>query len=239
MRRLVGQAEWNLGGEDFRKHGLHFAEKLTQDAGLTAHSRVLDLGSGCGRITIPLTEVIEPSSSYLGLEPVLALVGWCQRAITSRWSHFQFRHWDVRNRLYNREGAVRAETCQFPVDADEFDLIIATSIFTHILPQAAENYIKECARALRPGGHLFATFFLLENGVVSADGILKFAHKYGAAMSIDPILPERAVAYSADWLTERFRRERMRLCGPIRWGSWTGRANTYSSQNVIILEKVK
>ncbi len=45
-----------------------------------------------------------------------------------------------------------------------FDLIIATSIFTHLQPGAAQNYIFQCARFLETGGRLFATFYLLENG---------------------------------------------------------------------------
>src|SRR5688572_5515442 len=58
MRRFVGESRFDVRGRDFTATGEHFLQKLTADAGLTPASRILDLGSGCGRIAIPLTKIL-------------------------------------------------------------------------------------------------------------------------------------------------------------------------------------
>src|SRR5438132_10756565 len=76
LRRQVGEVGWQLHGDDFSGLGKHFVERLVADAGLTASSQVLDLGSGCGRVAIPLTAALT-SGGYLGIEPNFAAVRWC------------------------------------------------------------------------------------------------------------------------------------------------------------------
>ena len=238
MRRSVGQGQWELGGQQFEEHGRHLAEKLTEDASLRPESRVLDLGSGCGRIAIPLTKILRPPVYYRGLELMEPLVQWCDREITSRFPHFQFAHCYVQNALYNPKGGERPEAYRLPFKPSQFDLVIATSVFTHMLPAATQNYIAECARVLAHGGRFFGTFFLIDNGTSSVDGFLKFIHlQHDIALSIDPQLPERAVAYHSDWLLNLFRRSKMRFLPPVRWGGWTGRQPAYSGQDVLIFEK--
>ena len=239
MRRLVGQSKWELNGDDFKKHGCHFVEKLVQDAGLESASRVLDLGCGCGRLAVPLTKVIGPSGGYVGLESIEPLVRWCRRSITSRFPHFQFIQAEVQNAVYNRRGKLQAETFRFPFEAGEFDLVAALSIFTHLLPRAAENYAAESARVLKRGGRLFATFYLIEEQTRSVHSSLDFSHELQpGVLTIDPALPERAVAHRTDWLLQVFQRHGLGLVPPVRGGGWTGRQPAYSWwQDVLILEK--
>jgi len=238
MRQRVGERFWDFSGYHFQTTGWHFTEKLSRDAGLGRGGRVLDLGSGCGRIAIPLIEVISPPGLYHGLEAVKGMVKWCQRKITTRFPHFQFLHCDVRNAVYNPRGRENPETFQFPFDPNTFDLTSATSIFTHLLPNAAINYIRECGRVLRNGGTLFATFFLRESGTRSADGELDFAYPVeDTACSAHPHLPESAVAYRTDWLLDAFRRSGLELVPPVRWGGWSGKTPAYSGQDVLIFRK--
>jgi len=238
MRCSVGENLWDIYGEHFEITGRHFVEKLSRDAGLGPESRVLDLGCGCGRIAIPLTEVISPSGLYRGLEASEAMVNWCRRKITPRFPHFQFHHCDVRSNVYNPTGREKPEVLRFPFDEGSFDLVLATSVFTHLVPDAALNYIRECGRVLRGGGILFATAFLTESGTRSTDGALCFVHPlHGIALSIDSVFPERAVAYPTDWLLDAGRQAGLELLPPVRWGGWSGRARAYSGQDVLIFRK--
>ena len=238
MRKTVGEPLWDLHGRQFELTGRHFEAKLTKDAILRPESRVLDVGSGCGRIAIPLTEIIGPSGCYFGLEAVKVMVEWCQREITPRFPHFRFFHCDVRNKAYNPRGRDKPETYQFPFDADQFDLVIATSLFTHLPPAATRNYITQCARVLKAGARLFGTFFLVDNGTRSADGKLDFSHILdGVALTTNPSVPEEAVAYRSDWLLEAFRRSKLELLPPVRWGGWAGKEPGYSWQDVLVLQK--
>ena len=238
MRTRVGSPFSDVHGQQFESIGRHFRVKLIEDAGLSVASRVLDLGSGCGRLAIPLTGVIGSSGSYFGLEAVQSMVRWCQRHITPRFPHFRFVHADVRNRFYNPRGKENPESYRFPFDEHQFDLIIAASVFTHLQPGATQNYISQCSRVLQPGGRLFATFFVLENGDCSADGELQFRHGVSdIASTTNPTSPEAAIAYRIRWLMEVFRESHLELLLPIRWGNWTGKNHEYSWQDVLICEK--
>lgn len=238
MRHCISGEISDSYGLRFELMGRHFAEKLLKDEMLNRNCRVLDLGSGCGRIAIPLTEMINNSGCYFGLEVKKPMVEWCQEKITPRFPHFRFIHANVYSGNYNPRGTHKPEAFQFPLENDRFDLVVATSVFTHLLPEATRNYIGECARVLKAGGKLFATFFLIENGTSSADGKLCFSHGLGnVALSIDPVVPENAVAYRTNWLLEVFRQARMELVSPVRWGYWTGKHPGYSGQDVVILQK--
>ena len=237
MRRFVGESRFDVRGRDFKATGVHFLEKLTADAGLTSASRVLDLGSGCGRIAIPLTGVLR-AGCYRGLDVNQRLVRWCQQKITPRYPAFQFIHADVRTELYNPGGSVPSDAYTLPFPAAQFDLVIATSVFTHLLPRAIERYLGECARVLSPGGCLFATFFLIESGTRSPDGGLNFAHEFQeGSRVVDRDSPQKAIAVKADWVLAKASAAGLEVRLPVRWGLWTGRQDGYSGQDVVIFSK--
>jgi SAM-dependent methyltransferase len=74
---------------------------------------------------------------------------------------FRFYSVDVSNSSYNPKGST--EKFRFPHGAESFDLIVATSVFTHLLPVGLENDLAEAARMLAPGGVLYASFLLRNN----------------------------------------------------------------------------
>jgi SAM-dependent methyltransferase len=240
MRRTIGESRWQLRGEEFVIQGNHFVQKLIEDAGLRPDSKVLDLGSGCGRIAIPLTKVLGAAGAYVGLEPMEELVRWCSREVTPCFPNFEFRHCNVCNSLYNRTGKLSAESFRFPLETEYFDLIVATSLFTHLTPKAVESYAGECSRVLKTGGKLFASFFLIENGMHGVNPGLDFDYvlEPNIARVIDPTIPERAVAYNTDWLILQFETKLLQLVPPIRWGCWTGKQPAYSGQDILIFEKL-
>src|SRR3954452_23014549 len=59
-------------------------------------------------------------------------------------------------------------------------LVFLCSVFTHMMPNEAANYIGEIARVLKPGGRCVVTYFLLnhENMTRMARGeaVFNFAH---------------------------------------------------------------
>jgi SAM-dependent methyltransferase len=239
MRRYVGEARWDLAGRDFLNTGQHIVEKLQLDAALRAENRVLDVGSGCGRIAIPLTRIIRSPGLYRGLELNKTLVRWCNREIGARYPEFAFIQADVQNPLYNPTTRIDSREYKFPFEAATFDLIVATSLFTHLLPEVALNYIAECARVLSVGGRIFATFFLVEEATSSTDGRLHYRHPVdSAAFCTDPSRPQRGVAYKPEWVVSAFKSVGLELLPPFRWGAWSGRATApYSGQDVVILQK--
>jgi SAM-dependent methyltransferase len=237
MRRFVGEARWDVGGFDFRNNGRHFAEKL-RDAGLHSGSHVLDVGSGCGRVAIPLTQVIGPDGRYTGLELNAPLVQWCSEHVTRKHPNFRFLPCDLKNPRYNPNGSGDPLTYIFPFPDGAFDLVVATSVFTHLLPEIAIHYLEECERVLMPGGGLFATFYFIDETVQSAESSLRFDHPWGGnARVADPAHPEAAIGFKVEWILEQTSKAGLQLEPPVRYGTWSGRQDGYSGQDVLILRK--
>ena len=96
-----------------------------------------------------------------------------------------------------------AEAYRFPYGDGAFDLVIATSLFTHLLPVAAEHYLAEAARVLAPGGRLLSTWLLFSAGRPAPAAFAPLTAADPAVAVADLAVPEAAVAYDEGWLTER------------------------------------
>jgi hypothetical protein len=118
-------------------------------------------------------------------------------------------------------------------------VVAATSVFTHLLPSAANHYLQECSRVLSAGGRLFATFYLFDGESQGTDPSLRFDYEYGQDARIaDVAEPEAAVAYRTKWVLQQASHAGMALVPPVRWGAWAGRPFNYSGQDVVILTKL-
>jgi hypothetical protein len=103
-----------VGYGDFRKTGEAFSRLFREHGGLESQDRVLDMGSGIGRMAIPLTSFLAGKGTYDGLEIVRSGVDWCRENITPRHARFRF-HWaDVYNFAYNPDGRIKASQYRFP-----------------------------------------------------------------------------------------------------------------------------
>jgi SAM-dependent methyltransferase len=189
----------------------------------------------------PLAGFLDPAAgSYEGFDVDRKGVGWCRRRYAHAHPHFHFRVADLYNRRYHPGGAHRAAEYRFPYDDEEFDLVIATSVYTHLLEAEADHYLAESARVLRPGGSLFATFFLLDESsrghIAAGTAGLPFldADRHVAVLSED--LPEEAVAYDAGWVRERLAAHGLRPTA-TRPGTWSGREDGLSFQDLVVARR--
>jgi SAM-dependent methyltransferase len=211
---------------------------LVEAAGLEPDERVLDVGCGIGRVARPLAGYLGPGGSYAGFDVSRAAVAWCAGRYAPRHPGFRFAHLDVRNAAYNPGGSGAARDARFPYGDGEFDVAVATSVFTHLLADEADRYLAETARVLRPGGRLLATFFLLDDGarrrLAEGRAAIAFAHEHWPASFSDPDTPEAAVAYDEGWVLERLGAHGLRPLAPPRPGTWSGRPDAEGFQDVIV-----
>jgi SAM-dependent methyltransferase len=128
-----------------------FASRLLPDG----PANVLDIGCGSGKMARFLA--YNPNVSYVGLDIFAPAIAWCQREFT-RFPKFRFERLDVHSALYNPGGQTPSDEAELPI-ADGFaDVIIAGSLFTHLLEPAFERYLAEIHRCLKPSGRAFASF---------------------------------------------------------------------------------
>lgn len=233
--RYVGAGEFTAVGEEF-------AGYLVEHCGLRPDSRVLDVGCGIGRIALPLTRQLSAAGSYDGFDVVRSAVAWCRRHLGRRFPNFHFHHVDVYNGEYNRRGRIAAVDFRFPFPDGAFDVVVATSLFTHLLPSALERYIAEAARVLAPGGSLLATFFLIDDEVRRqlADGAcpLGFTPFEGPAFVLDRDHPEAGVAYDEAAVRDLLDRTGVAVAEPVRQGGWCGRERFTSYQDLVVARRI-
>lgn len=231
-----------VGAGDFRATGREFLEHFRKLGGLRPEHHVLDVGSGIGRMAVPLTEYLTADGRYEGFDIVPHGVAWCQEHISARFRNFGFQLVDIRNKEYNPTGRVAAAEFRFPYSAESFDFAFLTSVFTHMLPTEVDNYLSELHRVLRPDGVCLITWFLLnaESEALLLDGkaTIDFRHQWAGCRVVNPLVPEEAVAYQETDAIEAYRRHGLELCWPIHNGSWCGRPDFVSFQDICVARKL-
>src|SRR5688572_21791084 len=197
--KIVGSAS----AESYLKVGQRLFGILKRHGGLKPSHRVLDVGCGCGRLALPLTDYLK-KGSYDGFDVVPELIAWCRQNIASRYANFRFEHVDVANAFYQDRARGRAARYRFPYESGTFDFAILTSVFTHMLRDDLVNYAAEVVKTLKPGGIAVMTFFLLNDESRRMRDLTRKEfrtwrrYQRGGIRVIDPKRPEAAVSYSEE-----------------------------------------
>ena len=226
-----------IGGYDFHETGRELAGIVRDVAGLAPHERVLDAGCGYGRVAVPLTGYLT-TGEYAGFDIDSRAIAWCRRHVSARHANFWFAHVDIANSYYNPRGAITPESFTFPCATSSVDVVVATSLFTHLLPAAAARYVAEIARTLKPGGRALLSFFLLDEEVRSRlaapyvqPSFVQFPEPFYAVS--DPRRPELAVAYDLDVVRQALSDSEMSV-ERVERGGWAAHASPLSYQDFVL-----
>ena len=144
---------------EFDSIGRGIAKGLMKNGLLPSHT-VLDVGCGLGRVARALVQFLD-GGSYIGIDACRSSIEWCTAHYFDH-NNFRFFHADVFSTMYNLSSAFTPDKYRFPIESESIDFIFSTSLFTHLLLPAVDNYLKEMARVLRPDGKIFNTFMLLD-----------------------------------------------------------------------------
>lgn len=234
----VPPRQLNISGDGpFREYGRKTVELCSKYGGLTPSDAVLDVGCGIGRTALALGDFLT-TGSYAGFDIINFAVRWCRRHITSKHPNFKFVHADVFNRTYNPRGKSQPEAYRFPFAPESFTFAIATSLFTHVFPATAENYIRETSRVLKPGARFFSTWFLLdeesERALASGSSLFRFPHRFAQHAQAALHSPEQAIAFPRGYILPVFEAHGFTVESVYR-GDWIGnRTGIESMQDVIV-----
>jgi SAM-dependent methyltransferase len=233
-----------VGDGDFEAVGREFLRYFIEFGGLAPSHHVLDVGCGIGRMARPLAGYLDHCGTYDGFDIVERGIEWCQQNITAVRPNFRFRRADLHNPSYNPSGTLDASEYVFPYEPESFDFVFLTSVFTHMLPGATENYVYEINRVLRVGGRCLATFFL-QNAETrrlaeAGKGALIFLHRRDGYWVDNEAGPdENAVSYDEDYVLDLYWRYGFEIDGPVRRGNWCGRTEYVSAHDIVVARKVR
>jgi SAM-dependent methyltransferase len=155
-------------GDSFRSDGFYFlsavleATRFSARLGYTKSSRIVDIGCGLGRLATGMLAEFG-DVEYLGIDANEEFVRWCRENIEKYHPSFQFAHLDMANELYNPAGTLDGSELRLPVDNNSVDIVYLWGVFTNMLPQHVEAYVREIGRILRPQGRCFLTTFVEED----------------------------------------------------------------------------
>jgi SAM-dependent methyltransferase len=219
-----------VGSGDPRVQGERAAALLASEGLVTSSSRVLEIGSGCGRAALALTNVLG-SGRYVGVDIIPGLTRFCADHITAGWDNFTFRTLSESNPQYTdyldaTPGDPLAIGDLSEVGG-EYDVVFAFSVFTHLQPQETELMLTRAHALLAPTGSLLFTAFLL-------DPFSRLAIREGRAAYFNSVPdvdtapcvtdefngPNSAVAYDTAFLSEILQKAGFTALRSVRAGTW-------------------
>ncbi len=168
-------------------------------------------------------------------------IAWASRTLSSRRPSFRFLHMDIHNRAYWPHGRLTVHQALGSFDQGDFDLVVAKSFFTHVLPEELDVYLAAIAPRLRPAGRALLTFFVLDDAGsgqrTDSSPRLHFNLMDGGYAVRSRVAPSAAVAYEESVLRNKLREHGLVQEGDIRRGWWRGIPDGLSFQDIIIVRK--
>lgn len=217
---------------------------LQKFIGIDANDSFLEIGCGIGRDAIPLTKILSPQGSYLGVDIIRPSIDFCEQNITPLYPNFKFIHFDVRDQLHNPSGLRSMGEYTLPLDDHAIDKIIVWSVFTHMFDADIRHYLKEFKRVLKPDGAIYATCFVITDPVLQRAREtnltifdLRFMHKVDSDCYInDTTFPLGAIGYSPERWADMVNSSGLHFKRDFIKGGWSGyHAEPEDGQDALVL----
>jgi SAM-dependent methyltransferase len=237
--------------EDYERIPEEYIAYLKLLCGLTMESSLLDIGCGSGRFARHLLTAPHLFRGiYRGFDIDARSIDWARKNIPNGSADVAFTHVDLVNRNYHPGGRLNAEEYRFGYEDNTFDVVLAMSVFTHLLPPTMETYFREIARVMKPTGKALLTFLLLDGqppglgreaaeywrkflNHLKVDGQWQHHQDYSV---ICPAVPEAMTAHQMEAVDRRLDAAGLRV-ESVHPGSWSTRENPLSFQDVLIISR--
>jgi SAM-dependent methyltransferase len=245
-RFIPDRSMW-VGPEDpvahFLRWPFEYLAYLTLLCELKRDDKVLELGCNHGRTMLALLDYLRPPGGYAGLDILLPHITFAREHIESLAANFKFAHADIYNDAYNPTGAYDAADYRFPYADASFDVAYAASLFTHLLPDATANYLRQTHRVLKEGGKCLYSFFLLDfygGAGTSAHPLYEFDGRLAGVDGVgvrDVETPGAVIAYDRPYLEELATLAGLRVTKVLP-GYWSARGNyAVNEQDLVVFER--
>ncbi len=236
-QKIPSRTQYFIGG-DFIKQGMDFFGSIKKFTPICPGSTVLDIGCGIGRLAFQLKDYLSEEGQYFGFDINKSGIDWCRSNITEGMSNFEVRCIDLYNIEYNPGGKLSPLTFKFPYEKNKFDVVFATSVFSHMQENALLNYLSEINRVLRPSGIFLATMYIYDPDQKEDESIVerKFWYSFPNYRISDKYNPEYRIAYDIDFLSDHIVKLNF---SSVSWkkGRWRKSPESGIFQDILILKK--
>jgi SAM-dependent methyltransferase len=205
---------------------------------------VLEIGCGVGRDAIPLTKLLSPQATYLGVDIIEPSIQFCRSNITTRYPNFNFLHLNVDDKLHNPSGTQQMTEFLLPLADHSLDKVFGWSVFTHMWERDIRHYLKEFHRTLKPGGRALLTCFVLTSEIIEkaqrsnlTQHNLRFEHQINDhCWTNDLTFPLGAIGYSPQALRSMIDDSGLIMERDFLRGAWSGYyADPEDGQDAMVL----
>ncbi len=208
---------------------------------LPSRARIVDIGCGYGRLAHALIRSPQFLGRYFGFDILPRHIAWCEKELApASAGRCRFRHVDVHNGRYNPGGEVPPDRVVFDIPSGTADLVVLTSVFTHMHAHELKHYLSEIRRLLAPEGLAYVTFFLLNDAMRRAEA--EGRTHYPLPHTLTPFCrhmnaddPLHVIAYEEPWVREQLSAANLKVVEPIRFGRWAGHDGALDFQDTVLL----
>ena len=155
-----------IGQGDPEKVGMGLFEFVTKHVPVRPNMRILDLGCGLGRSSAPFVDYLRDEGHLVGVDVVERMASFCREVIGSRYPNSNFYACAAPEsylREQQRENPTNLPSIEEVLAQHApFDLVLAFSVFTHLLPKEMDAYFSLFDRILKADGWLVLTFLFLD-----------------------------------------------------------------------------
>lgn len=158
--KIIGSFDSN----HFKKNMFFFFKELVTRFDLNPNSNILDIGCGCGRLSIPFFSFLK-DGHYTGIDSWKEGILWCKNNLSSQNHNFNFYEVKTSNNYY-LEDRIREFNNSLSVDIPshiKYDLIFSISVFTHLIKRDAEYYLSFFNDHISSNSCIFLTCFIIDD----------------------------------------------------------------------------
>lgn len=138
---------------------LGMRERLLDRTPWKGDERVLDVGCGCGLLTVGAAHRV-PGGSVLGVDV------WSPVALTRNRADSVLRNAEVEG-VANRVEAKQGDARQLPFADASFDVVVSNYVVHELKTrEERQRMMREAARVLKPGGHIALVDFIFTDDCV-------------------------------------------------------------------------
>lgn len=194
---------------------------------------ILDLGCGPGALALALRGVLGDRGRYAGVDVHGPSVDWCARAFAAD-RRFEFR-WLARRGSPYCEPSTSAPIRSL-AELGGFDLVVAKSLATHLLPLELTRLLAEIARSLAVHGTLVLTAFAFDGAAGGEVPCFPHRSRRGRVRWRLQAHPRAAVAYDRPFLAALLRRSGLQETAFVP-GFYPGTAAELHGQDTLVVRR--